>query len=72
MKDLLIKNIDDELHRRFKLYCMANNTTMTNSLKGFMKASTAKTVISTPTAETILTGETIVTLVTEEEPDEEE
>ncbi len=70
MKQLIVKSVPEELHRKFKAYCVYNDVTMSDAIKEFMMAATAKTVVKTGTAQTILTGETIVTLGTEEETEE--
>lgn len=37
MKDILIKNVPDNLHRNFKLHCVAEDVSMTECIKDFME-----------------------------------
>ena len=38
MKDILLKDIEEETHNKFKLYCVKNQITMKDALIGFMES----------------------------------
>ena len=37
MEKRIVLNVSEELHKDFKLHCVASDTTMTECIKGFME-----------------------------------
>ncbi len=46
MKDVIVKNVPDELHLRFKTFCVMNEISISACLRNYMKNISVETTVT--------------------------
>ncbi|MBW8003204.1 MAG: hypothetical protein FVQ80_14485 [Planctomycetes bacterium] len=49
MKDVIVKNVPDELHLRFKTFCVMNGISISACLRDYMQKLSVETIVTTET-----------------------